>query len=65
VSLGLSYRLVAGIPTLITEGLLVKIDIILVGAKEVVVTVKLHGVCHVVRHEVIESAQSSGKPGFV
>lgn len=63
--MGLSYRLVAGIATLLTEGLLVKIDIILVSAKEIVVTMKLHGMCHVVRHEVIKPAQGSREPGFI
>lgn len=65
VQVDLSYRLVPGVPALLTEGLLVKIDIILVSAEQVVVTVKLHCVCHVVRHKVIKPTHGSREPGFI
>ncbi len=54
-SLKLTYRLVAGIVTLIAESFLEQPDKVLVSTKEVNIIMKLHGVRHMIRDEVVES----------
>ena len=58
----LTYRLIAGIPALLPKGLHEQVNIVLVSAKQKQIAVELHGVCHVIRDEVIEPTQGTREP---
>ena len=58
----LTYRLIAGIPALLPKGLLEQVNIVLVSAKQKQIAVELHGVCHVIRDEIVVPAQGSREP---
>ena len=62
---GVPYRLIASVVALVPEGLLIEIDEVPMGPKQVKIVVKLHSMCHVVRNEIIKATQSSRKSGFI
>lgn len=55
----LTYRLVAGIPTLVAKGFLEQPDVVFMGSEQVKIVVELHSVRHMVRDEIIVSTQSA------
>jgi hypothetical protein len=54
-----TYRLVALVSALVPKCLFIDPDEVFVGWEEMIVVVQLHGVRHMVGHEVIESADSA------